>query len=132
MRVPVVGKNSWKKREVGKSGMTLERMKLKSSVWSWKVRAEVVKFWFNLERFNEVEKLPLKLKIYIDTRKRSLVGKGSWKTEKLETTERCWKLFLRLECSAEIGKFRCSLKFLMNFEICHESLKGSVHIIIES
>jgi len=37
-----------------------------------------------LERFNEVEKLPLKLKIYIDTRKGSLVGKGSWKTEKLE------------------------------------------------
>jgi len=31
-RVTVVGKNSWEKREVGKSGMKLVRMKLKSSV----------------------------------------------------------------------------------------------------
>ena len=30
-------------REVGKSDMKLERMKLKSSVSCWKVRAEVVK-----------------------------------------------------------------------------------------
>ena len=64
MRVPVVGKSygSWKK-QLGKTR-------------SWKVwheigKNEVEKFWSNLERFNEVGKLPLKLKIYIDTRKGS-------------------------------------------------------------
>jgi len=139
MRVPVDGKNSWKKREVGKSGMKLERIKLKSSVWCWKVRAEVVKFWFNLERFNEVEKLPLKLKIQIDTRKGSLVEKGSWKTDKLESfclswkePSKVWKNQAKLEIVSEVKMYRCSWKFLMNFETCHDSWKVSMHFIIES
>jgi len=77
MRVPVVGKSygSWKKQL---------RITRSWKVWHEISQNEVEKFWSNLERFNEVGKLPLKLKIYIDTRKGSLVGKGSWKTEKLE------------------------------------------------
>ena len=49
----VVGKGSWEQREVGKSDMELERMKLESSV-------EVGKFWFNLGRINEVGKVDIR------------------------------------------------------------------------
>ena len=44
-----VGKGSWKKREVGKSKMKLERLNLESSSRSWKVRGEVGKLEVNLE-----------------------------------------------------------------------------------
>ena len=53
------------------------------------------KFWFNLEKINEVGKLPLKLQIYIDTKKSSLVEKGSWKTEKLVRIKVwSWKIYV--------------------------------------
>ena len=67
--IRVVGKGSWKGQlektrgwkvrhviwtnEVGKFGLTLE-----SSSWSWKVSNEVENFSLNLERINEVGKLP--------------------------------------------------------------------------
>ena len=54
--IRVVGNGSWKKREVGKSNMKLERMKLVSSRRSWKARAEVGKFSLKLESTNEVGK----------------------------------------------------------------------------
>ena len=47
--IRVVGKGSWKEREVGKSEMKLERLKLESSDRSWKVRAEVGKLGLKLE-----------------------------------------------------------------------------------
>ena len=72
-----VGKDSWKKREVGKSDIKLERLKLESLGWSWKFRAEVRKykwiwkvteevgkFLINLETNNEVGKLLSKLENY--------------------------------------------------------------------
>ena len=68
--IHLTGKSIWKKREVEKSEMKLERLKLESSSWSWKARAQVEKYnwsWklthgvgkfkFNLERINEVRKL---------------------------------------------------------------------------
>ena len=84
--LPVVEKSSWKKREVGKLDIKSERMKLKSSVWSWKVRSEAGKsglklessgsdwwkFWSNFETINEVGKLPLKLERSIE------VGQLHW------------------------------------------------------
>ena len=47
----VVVKGSWKEREVGKSEMKLERLKLESSSRKWKVRGEVGKFEQELETF---------------------------------------------------------------------------------
>ena len=41
IEIHVVGKENWKKREVGKTEMKLERLKSKSSGQNWKVRAEV-------------------------------------------------------------------------------------------
>ena len=38
------GKGSWKEREVGKSEMKLERLKLESLSQSWTARAEVGKY----------------------------------------------------------------------------------------
>ena len=40
----VAGKDSWEKREVGKSDMKLERMQLKSSRRSWNIRTEAGKY----------------------------------------------------------------------------------------
>ena len=54
--IRVVRKDSCKKREVGKSDMKLERMKLESSCRSWKVRAEVGKCGLKLESTTEVGK----------------------------------------------------------------------------
>ena len=64
IEIRVVGKGSWKKREVGKSVMKLEKVRkfgLKLESWS-----EVGKFWFNLERINEVRKLSLQLERSIE------------------------------------------------------------------
>ena len=59
--IRVVGKGNWKKREVGKPAMKLERMKLErmkleSSRRSWKVRAEVGKLGLKLKSTTEVGK----------------------------------------------------------------------------
>ena len=43
-KIRVVGKGSWEQREVGKSDMKLERMKMESSFRGWKVRAKVGKY----------------------------------------------------------------------------------------
>ena len=48
--IRVVGKGSWKKREVGKSDMKLERLKLESLGRSLKILVEVGKFGPKLER----------------------------------------------------------------------------------
>ena len=58
----VVGKGSWKEREVGKSKMKLERLKLESSRRSWKVRGEVEKFELKFESSDWSWKVQLKLK----------------------------------------------------------------------
>ena len=52
--IRVIGKSSWKKREVGKfqvgkSKMKLERLKLESSWRDWKVGVEIGKFELKLE-----------------------------------------------------------------------------------
>ena len=47
----------FKQIEVGIFDMNLERIKLESSVLSWKVIDQVGKLLSNLERINEVEKL---------------------------------------------------------------------------
>ena len=52
--IRVAGKGKWKKREVGKSDMKSERMKLESSRRSWKARAEVGMFRLKLESTTEV------------------------------------------------------------------------------
>ena len=49
MEIRVVGKGSWKEREVGKFKMNLERLKLESSSWNWKVRDEVGKLEVKLK-----------------------------------------------------------------------------------
>ena len=60
---------SWKEREVGKSEMKLERLKLENSRRSCKARNEVGKFKLNLERLNEVGKLLLNLERSIEVGK---------------------------------------------------------------
>ena len=47
--IRVVGKDTWKKREVGKSDMKLERLKLESLGRSLKVLVEVGEFGPKLE-----------------------------------------------------------------------------------
>ena len=67
--IRVVGKGSWKKREVGKFDMNLERMKLESFHRSLKVRAEVGKVGLNLESTTEVGKFELNLERSIEVGK---------------------------------------------------------------
>jgi len=43
-----VGKGSWKEREVGKSKMELERLKLENSSRSWKVPRDTLRLIMNL------------------------------------------------------------------------------------
>ena len=59
--IRVVGKGSWKEREVGKSKMKLERLKLESSSRSLKVRGEVGKFELKLESSGWNWKVQLKV-----------------------------------------------------------------------
>ena len=76
----VVGKGSWKEREVGKNRLKLESLswswKARDEVgkynWSWKVTYEVGKFKLNLERLNEVGKFQMNLERSLE------VGKVNW------------------------------------------------------
>ena len=47
--IRLVGKGSWKKREVGKPELKLERLKFETSGRSWKGRSEVGKIQRKLE-----------------------------------------------------------------------------------
>ena len=72
--INVVGKGSWKAKEVGKLKvrkfeMKLETIILKSSCRRWKMTVEVGKFSINFERIIEVGKLILMLERSIENGK---------------------------------------------------------------
>ena len=78
--IRVVGKGSWKEREVGKlrwswkepSEVRKNRAKLGRTDWSWKDSTEVGKFFFKLESFAEVGKFRCSWKVLAEVGKLSL------------------------------------------------------------
>ena len=91
--IRLVGKGSWKEREVGKSEVGKFR-------WSWKEPSKVGKNSAKLERTDwrwkepsVVGKLLLKLESFVE------VGKFHWN----------WKVLLKLESFTEVGKTRTRL-----------------------
>jgi len=99
--------------------MKLERMKLESSGWNWKVTDEVGKFWLSLEWINEVGKLLLELEKSIEVGASQL----EWQFSKFIYTFQFWPEIFNFArfIPTSLGSFQHKHK-LSNFRLSNYTI----------